>query len=236
MATGYSVFANNGHKIEPFLVDTITDSQGGILFQETPLTVVGNTLAAAPITPSILGSAPTLLATESEATAPPKVRAAPRVMDERISYIMNSILRDVVERGTAKKAKALKRKDIGGKTGTTNGPTDAWFSGFNQHLVATAWVGFDNNKKIGKREYGGTAALPIWIEFMRTALKGVPEQLPPRPDGIVTVRINPETGEITTPDNPNGIDEIFLEENVPTAVAESIDSDTGNNVSPEDIF
>lgn len=236
VATGYSVFANNGHKIEPFLVDTITDSQGGILFQETPLTVVGNTLAAAPITPSILGSAPTLLATDSEATAPPKVRAAPRVMDERISYIMNSILRDVVERGTAKKAKALKRKDIGGKTGTTNGPTDAWFSGFNQHLVATAWVGFDNNKKIGKREYGGTAALPIWIEFMRTALKGVPEQLPPRPDGIVTVRINPETGEITTPDNPSGIDEIFLEENVPTAVAESIDSDTGNNVSPEDIF
>jgi len=164
-------------------------------------------------------------------------KPAPRVMDQRVTYIMNSILRDVIKRGTAKKAQQLQRQDIGGKTGTTNGPTDAWFSGFNQHLVATAWVGFDNNAKIGKREYGGTAALPIWIDFMKTALDGVPEQLPPRPDGTVTVRIHPETGELTTPENPHGIDEIFLEETVPTEIVDAdLDGTNGEKVSPEDIF
>jgi penicillin-binding protein 1A len=157
-------------------------------------------------------------------------------MDERITYIMNTILRDVVERGTAKKAKVLERSDIGGKTGTTNGPTDAWFSGFNSHLVATAWVGFDDNSKIGRREYGGTAALPIWIEFMKTALKDIPDTLPPQPNGVVTVRINPETGELTTPDDPNGIDEIFLEENVPTKLPESLQTGGEASIKPVDIF
>lgn len=246
VATGYTVFANNGYKVEPYLVDTITDSQGNVLFKETPLTVMPEEIAQQePTTDPLLTNGSQLLSPASTGTTTPTldiatqakgIRPAPRVMDERVTYILNSILRDAVAKGTAKKAQALKRSDIGGKTGTTNGPTDAWFSGYNQHLVATAWVGFDNNSKIGKREYGGTAALPIWIEYMRTALEGIPGQLPPQPNGIVTVRIDPDTGEATTPDNPDGIDEIFLEENVPEAVTESTSTDIDTSITPEDIF
>lgn len=250
VATGYTVFANNGHKVNPFIIDHITDSQNTVIFQENPLTVTPQTNTTAISTDfteiqSIIDAnnqqefhhgLPTPNPDDIGVKVNKNTPAAPRIMDERVAYIMNSILRDVVERGTAKKAKQLQRKDIGGKTGTTNGPTDAWFSGYNQHLVATAWVGFDNNSKIGKREYGGTAALPIWIEFMRAALDNTSDELPPQPNGIVTARIDPETGEITTPDNPSGIDEMFLEENVPEVAINSLETSTENNVIPEDIF
>jgi penicillin-binding protein 1A len=235
VATGYTVFANSGYKVQPFLVDRISNSQDYIVFQETPYTVI----KADSLTPADNTPTPAITALELTPTAATTVsakKAAPRVMDERITYIMNSILRDVVDRGTAKKAKVLGRSDVGGKTGTTNGPTDAWFSGFNSHLVTTTWVGFDDNSKIGRREYGGTAALPIWVEFMKTALKGIPDTLPPQPNGVVTVRINPETGKLTTPDDPNGIDEIFLEENVPTELPESLQSGEEASVKPVDIF
>lgn len=240
VATGYGVFANGGYKVEPYLVEKITDSEGTTIFQEIPYKVP----SAAPTTTTaetdtVLGTPLNQLARETDRTLaeqPATTKPAPRVMDERVTYIMNSILRDVVKRGTAKKAQRLGRSDIGGKTGTTNGPTDAWFSGFNSHLVATAWVGFDNNSKIGRREYGGTAALPIWIEFMETALKEVPDTLPPQPSGVVTVRINPDTGELTLPDDPNGIKEVFLEENVPTELPESLETGDSGSVKPVDIF
>lgn len=251
VATGYTVFANNGYKVNPYLIDHITDSQNNIIYQESPFSAI-STPSVAPVlndTQLVTSQGDTtqhqedfingLLAPQPEdigIKVKKTLRSAPKVMDERVAYIMSSILRDVVTRGTAQKAKRLERKDIGGKTGTTNGPTDAWFSGFNSHLVATAWVGFDNNSKIGKREYGGTAALPIWMEFMATALQGIPNELPPQPSGIVTVRIDPDTGAITTPDNPNGIDEIFLEENVPEAMTNTPIISTENNVIPEDIF
>lgn len=247
IATGYTVFANNGYRVEPFLVSKITDSQDHIIFEENPLTVIPedeniteelvNTPVSDPATtqplPPLSALSPSTIMTNINNK---EQRPAPRVMDARVAFIMNSILRDVIDRGTAKKAQKLQRSDLGGKTGTTNGPTDAWFSGFNQHLVATAWVGFDNNSNIGKREYGGTAALPIWIDFMKVALEGIPEVLPPQPNGIVTIRIDPETGEAATSDNPNGIDEMFLEENVPTAIAESTEVGGEKEVSPEDIF
>jgi penicillin-binding protein 1A len=250
VATGYTVFANNGYKVNPFIIDRITDSHNNVIFQESPLTVTQKTNSTSESTDFMTVKSaiditnqqvfhhglPTPNPEDIGVKINKNIPAAPQVMDERVAYIMNSILRDVVERGTAKKAKRLQRKDIGGKTGTTNGPTDAWFSGFNQHLVATAWVGFDNNSKIGKREYGGTAALPIWMEFMKTALENTPDTLPPQPNGIVTVRIDPDTGDITTPDNPHGIDEIFLEENVPESIANTTESGTEDNVIPEDIF
>ena len=249
VATGYTVFANNGYKVEPFLVDSITDNQGNLLFKATPLTVtpeetLNEEPAKGPLLTNnsqLLGATSTTPITSSStsldiASQAKGIRPAPRVMDERVTYIMNSILRDTVAKGTAKKAQVLKRTDISGKTGTTNGPTDAWFSGYNQHLVATAWVGFDNNSKIGKREYGGTAALPIWIDYMRDALEDIPDELPPQPNGIVTVRIDADTGEATTPDNPDGIDEIFLEENVPEALTENTSIDVDTSITPEDIF
>jgi len=228
VATGYSVFANNGYQIEPFLIEEIQTREGDIAFQAEPFVADSRKLEEAPTSQLAATTADdSENNTDTEVTqitpAPPapfhksprKTRPAPRVLDRRVTYIMNSILRDVITRGTASRAKTLNRNDLAGKTGTTNGPTDAWFSGFNQHLVTTTWVGFDNNKKLGRREYGGSAALPIWIDFMRTALDGVPETLPPQPNGIVTVRINPETGERAHPNDPNGIFEIFRAENAP---------------------
>jgi penicillin-binding protein 1A len=162
---------------------------------------------------------------------------ATRVLDERIVYMMNSIMRDVVKRGTGRRALVLGRDDLAGKTGTTNGPIDAWFSGFNDHTVTTTWVGFDDNKKLGRGEYGGISALPIWVDYMRVALAGVPETIRPQPNGIVTIRVNADTGERARLSDPNGIYELFLKENAPAELQdiETITIDA-NTVAPEDLF
>jgi len=128
---------------------------------------------------------------------------------------MNTILRDVVQRGTARRARALARRDLAGKTGTTNDQKDAWFSGYHSDVVATAWVGFDQPKTMGRREAGGFAALPIWIDFMRDALKGLPETRLVQPEGLVSVRIDPATGLRAAPGTENAIFEIFRTENAP---------------------
>src|SRR5690606_35274426 len=121
------------------------------------------------------------------------------------------------------RARVLERSDIGGKTGTTNGPRDAWFAGYSPHMVAIAWLGFDQNTPLGHREFGGTAALPIWINYMQVALADKPDRPPTRPDGIVTVRINPQTGKRAAPNDPDAIFEIFRSGEEPAA------STTGNS-------
>ncbi|MFK8021921.1 MAG: penicillin-binding protein 1A [Pseudomonadales bacterium] len=142
-------------------------------------------------------------------------RAAPRVIDARIAYIIDDILKDVIRRGTGTKAQSLNRRDIAGKTGTTNGPVDAWFSGYNPSLVTTVWLGFDQNQFLGRREYGGSAALPIWIQYMSDALAGQPEIIRPRPEGLTSMRIDPETGLLASPLQDNAIFELFRLENAP---------------------
>ena len=114
---------------------------------------------------------------------------APRAIDERIGYQIVSILRDVVQRGTGVAAKVLGREDVGGKTGSTNDHRDAWFSGFGGPYITTVWVGRDDFKSLGYREYGGKAALPIWIDYMRVALKDQPVQPNDPPDGMVKVSV-----------------------------------------------
>jgi penicillin-binding protein 1A len=136
-------------------------------------------------------------------------------VDERTVYIINTMLRDVILRGTGVKAKTLNRGDLAGKTGTTNDQFDAWFSGFNGNLVTTVWVGFDQPQTLGASEYGSKAALPIWIDFMREALAGQPEIMMAQPDGLVAVRINPNTGERATAGQKDAIFELFKTENAP---------------------
>ena len=153
--------------------------------------------------------------TQKITQATPELTEAPRVINEEVAYLMDSMLRDVVRRGTATKAKVLNREDLAGKTGTTNGPTDAWFSGYAGGLATTAWVGFDDNRNLGVREFGGSAALPIWIDFMQDALEERPIYRLPQPAGIVSVRINPETGERARIDDPDAIFEVFRAENAP---------------------
>jgi penicillin-binding protein 1A len=119
---------------------------------------------------------------------------AERVIDARNAFIMTSIMQDVIRRGTAARATQLGRHDLAGKTGTTNDFTDAWFDGFNEQLVAVAWIGFDQPRSLGKGEVGARAALPIWMNYMGTVLKGKPETPLSIPDGVVRVAINPASG------------------------------------------
>ncbi len=124
-------------------------------------------------------------------------------------------MRDVIRRGTGRRAMALGRNDLSGKTGTTNDRRDAWFSGFNGDLVATAWVGFDQERPLGAREEGGRTALPIWVKFMGEALAGAPERIPPKPSGLVTVRVSSSTGLLARSSDMDAIFETFRADQVP---------------------
>jgi penicillin-binding protein 1A len=121
--------------------------------------------------------------------AQPKVAGsnAPRVLDARVAFIMDSMLRDVARYGTAAKASALKRSDVGGKTGTTNDSHDAWFAGYGGGLVAISWMGFDQPRPLGEKETGGGLALPIWLSYMSVAVKGAPDVLRDPPPGVLTI-------------------------------------------------
>jgi penicillin-binding protein 1A len=154
---------------------------------------------------------------------------APRVITAQNAFIMRSMMREVVQRGTAVRAKALGRKDIAGKTGTTNDQIDAWFSGYNDQVVTTSWVGFDNQRSMGNRETGGRAALPMWIEYMGKALEGRPENLQEQPEGLVTIRIDAETGKRADLSTRKSLFETFRVENAPreVTVVKSTTNDSG---------
>ncbi len=204
MASAYAVLANGGFRVEPYFIDRILDSDGEILFQANPLTVCESCVQP-----------PEPVDVEGEKSR----LVAPRVISPQNHYLMNSMMRDVITRGTGRKALVLKRRDLAGKTGTTNDQRDAWFNGFNRSLVAIAWVGFDSSKPLGRGEVGGRAALPAWISFMAEALKGIEEVPLKTPEGMVSVRIDPKTGKRARADQRNAIFEIFRKENVPGAQA-----------------
>ncbi len=149
------------------------------------------------------------------------LKAAPRAASVENVYIVYDMMRDVMRRGTGRRAQALGRQDLAGKTGTSNDNRDAWFSGFNGDLLASVWVGFDQERSLGSNEGGGATALPIWIDFMEEALKGAPEAPLPRPPAIVSARISPTTGLLATPGEADAIFELFREEAVPGATRAS---------------
>jgi penicillin-binding protein 1A len=188
MARAYSVFANGGYRVDPYLIERIVDDRGNLLAEAQPAKAGDESL---------------------------------RVIDARNAFIMDNMLQDVVRSGTGARAASLGRKDLAGKTGTTNDYVDAWFAGYQQELVGVAWIGFDQPKKLGTNETGALAALPIWMSYMGRALKGVPEALPGAPPGVVSVKIDPETG-LQRPDSP--VAEYFYREFLPaeqsTATAE----------------
>ncbi len=202
VARGYAVLANGGYAVAPHLIQRIENSAGELLFEARPATVCT----------SCTGIAGAEKPEEAEDALP----AAPRVMDERVNFLINSILQDVIKRGTGRRALVLERGDLAGKTGTTNGPMDAWFSGYNRDVVATSWVGFDAYTPLGRREFGGSAALPIWIEYMREALRNRAQRAWPVPNGITSVRIDPDSGLLAGPGQGDAIFEYFRNENVPT--------------------
>ena len=148
---------------------------------------------------------------------PKAKKDAPRVIDSRNAFIMTSMMQDVIKRGTATKAKSLGRQDIAGKTGTTNNQIDAWFAGYNAKQVAVTWIGYDQPRSLGKDETGGKAALPIWIRYMATALRGSPDEPVSAPDGVMVLKIDPLLG-IQIGEDEEGIYEYFYHENPPPQV------------------
>ncbi|AJQ93095.1 penicillin-binding protein 1A [Gynuella sunshinyii] len=219
---GYSVIANGGYKVTPYVIQRIEDVSGNILFENHPATVCrscSQSAAAEPPPVSVEPLNPDGTLVNKSVSQPRDNPVAPRIIDENTMYIMNSILRDVIKKGTGRRALSLGRSDIAGKTGTTNDGVDAWFSGFNPDIVATAWVGFDQPQSLGGIEWGGLTALPIWLDFMQVALEGKPEKILPQPSGIVTVRIDPKSGLLARPGQKDAIFEIFPKDRVPTEQA-----------------
>ena len=161
------------------------------------------------------------------------------MVDERIAYIMTSMLQDVIRRGTGVRARRLERSDLAGKTGTTNEAADTWFSGYNPELVTTVWVGFPNHQPLGSREYGSNTPLPIWIDFMETALEGREQKTLTQPSGVVSLRIDPASGLRASAGNPDALYEYFLTEHAPQqSQSGKLDrgTDEDDEVKPVEIF
>ena len=226
VAAGYSVLANGGYAVEPYFIDRVLDWDDTSLFTVNPLVVCRGCdeeeamIAPAPTPAAAANGAIPELPAELVAEPPRSVRRAPRVIDARNAWLMYSLMRDVIRRGTGRKARVLERDDLAGKTGTTNDLHDAWFSGFSPDLVATAWIGFDRLRPLGQRETGARAALPMWIAYMREALEGTQERKLAPPEGIVTVRIDPTTGELAGASHEGAVFESFRKERVPSRLVE----------------
>ena len=202
MAGGFAVFANGGSLVSPYFIERVYGADGNVLKQADPKLACAD--CALP-NPDGGGAAVSI----------DEDHLAPRVISEANAWIMTDLMREVIRSGTGQRARALGRGDIAGKTGTTNDNRDTWFSGFNADLVASAWVGFDQQRPLGPDEEGSHTALPMWIYFMRDALAGVPGHRLPMPDGVVTARISPETGELAGGNDPTAIFEYFLADHLP---------------------
>lgn len=252
LATGYAVLANGGYRIEPWLIQRV-ETVDELIFEAKPAIACNASCVAS------LDKETTELEDQEEDTlstisdleetitqeAPLNTETndqpviAKSVMTPQVNYIMNDIMNDVIWKGTGRRAQALKRHDIGGKTGTTNDSKDAWFVGFNPDVLTAVWVGMDDYSTLGRWEYGANAALPIWLEYMHTALEGKPEHKQPQPEGLVTLKISRENGKLAQPGDPNAIFEIFRQENAPQQLSdENLPSlgEMDHEFSPEDLF
>lgn len=230
VARGYASFANGGFRITPWFIDEVKDRDGKVIHKEKPAVACrscGQGLAGQPAVPATsvvdgfdlgpAGSAKPAAAAKPDpksaakpaaapATLPAGAVLAPRAIDERIAYQLTSMMRDVVLRGTATDAKRIGREDVGGKTGSTNNHRDAWFSGTGGNLITTVWVGKSDNTSLGYREYGGKAALPIWIEYMKVALTDVPIAANEPPNGMIKVAVT-ASGQLLPSTGSGGITE-----------------------------
>lgn len=250
MATAYASIANGGLRVNPYFIEKVVDRTGKVVFQAEPKRVCrpcelplpapvvnadGQALPSEvipgvtpPVTPEVSGNI-SGQGTDIQVTPPapaafvPDYPVALRIMRPRAARQMYSILQDVIQRGTGRGALSLGRADLAGKTGTTNDARDAWFAGFNAKMVAVSWVGFDDPKSLGKIEYGGYAALPIWNQYMATALRGIPFSMPPNPAGLSSVRINRMTGQQADATDPEAIDELIPTEQLPTGAPAGAD-------------
>ncbi|MCC5881314.1 MAG: PBP1A family penicillin-binding protein [Halomonas sp.] len=192
MTNAYAVLANGGHRVSPWFIERVSRGSDENVLDEARPAIVCRDCDEGQTEVVIDGRTYDI---------------APRVADPTAVYILRDMLRDVIESGTGRAALSLNRNDVVGKTGTTNDQRDGWFAGYNSDLVVTVWIGKDNNESIA--EYGGNAALPIWIDFMGNALNGRAEASPATPSGLVRARVDEQTGRRLADGQPGGISEIF---------------------------
>ena len=219
LASGYAVFANGGYRVYPYIIDRVLTAGGELLIQAEPHVACDEPCQIADSEPERTDDISKHTYPVGDNTNGNLPTQAQRVISATNAYQMVSMMGDVITRGTGQRAKQLGRSDLSGKTGTTNDQRDAWFSGYNSDLVTTVWVGFDKLEPLGSRETGARAALPIWIDYMRVALKNSPENRLKQPDEMITVRIDPDTGLLASSDNPRAIFETFRAEYVPARAA-----------------
>jgi len=225
MARIYATFANGGYLVSPYFIAEIKDSQGAILFKSSPEIVCNPCSEEIQV---FSEEEPDDQDTNQEIAPPEQPRLAKRIISPEVHYLMNSLLQDVVKRGTARRALSLGRADIGGKTGTTNDQRDAWFNGYSPEQVAVGWVGFDSSQSLGSRETGGRAALPMWIDYMKEVLSDKTETLFEQPEGITSILIDPATGLLAKPNNKEALFELFRLENSPVEFSEEPQSSMNN--------
>lgn len=240
MAQGYSVFANGGYYVEPFYINKIEDPFGDLVFEASPKTICQHDCEQGPQASNEFAEQDVDLNSEQP-------NYAPQVITEQTAFLVREMMYSNIWgggnwregtgwNGTGWRAQPLKRRDIGGKTGTTNDSKDAWYNGYGPGMVAVAWVGFDDhNRKLGRSkpnpnldngqisgaEAGAKTAQPAWVDFMRIALDGIPERDKTIPDNIIRVRIDRESGLLTNKFDSSSMFEYFLEGTEPTEFVKS---------------
>lgn len=226
IASAYAVFANGGYRVEPYYISRVEDQNGEIVEYSNRVKICEECE----------------LSELEQATNPdrPDPRYARQVLSPENTFLMTSMMRDVIRVGTGKKAMELGRNDLAGKTGTTNDFRDAWFSGFNDQVTATVWVGNDQPTTLGKSESGARAALPIWIDYMRVALDGIPEKPLEAPENVVSTLVSRETGEAVPPGSANAMTEYFIMGTEPQLDPNQSnlvrDGNGGNQKNVQDLF
>ncbi|MCJ7453255.1 MAG: hypothetical protein MUO39_12395, partial [Steroidobacteraceae bacterium] len=218
-------------RLTPYFIEGIADSSGAVVFEATPPLAcpgcvnlpTGDAASAAGASGMATGDAVASNFPDGDSTAGnpgsevPLERRAPRAISAANAFVMTDMMTDVIQRGTGQRAKALGRRDVAGKTGTTSDHRDAWFVGFNADLVAAAWIGFDQERSLGNNEEGGRTALPMWLYFMQVALQDRPEHRLPEPPGIMRIWVSRESGAPASAGSPGAIFEVFLDRFPPQA-------------------
>ncbi len=242
MARGYAVFANGGYLINPEFIREIQDNSSQLVY-ETHAAIICDDCRE-PVEEEVADAdtveqtrpefrplemnpaSDDVILTDTIGKSVPPVNDnqpvyAQKAITPQNAYLVRSMMMDVIKRGTGVRVMQMGRHDLAGKTGTTNEQRDAWFSGYNDNLVTSVWVGFDNHDPLGRNEQGGRAALPIWMEFMAVALQGIEDRPPKMPEGLAQAKIDPKTGLIARLDNTDAIMEVFEVGNMPPMEADA---------------
>lgn len=250
LASHFAVLANGGSRVPAFLIEKIEDAEGNLIeLLPPPCENCAETehRYGDEEFDIVLATEPSTRQTSEQKTnetgelgkSAPETTDSNRAISPQNAFLMQSLLKQVILSGTGRRALALNRSDLAGKTGTTNNFRDAWFSGFNPDVVTTVFVGFDEPAHLGRRESGASAALPVWVDFMGHVLQDFPEKPVEIPENIITRFINPASGKITSADDPDGYSEYFLVGTEPRNVIEhsrSEDRASDNQTISESLF